>query len=84
ALGGTQLVLGYSGGSGPHAVASTGLGNIAMQLGPGSTQVIGGINLAIGASPFGSGAQTTLAGLLGTVALNILGNGNAVTQGAFG
>ncbi|PRC42966.1 hypothetical protein C6A85_000000107765, partial [Mycobacterium sp. ITM-2017-0098] len=42
------------------------------------------INLAIGASPFGSGAQTTLAGLLGTVALNILGNGNAVTQGAFG
>lgn len=84
ALGGTQLVLGYSGGSTPHSVASTGLGNIAMQLGPGSTQVIGGINLAIGASPWGSGAQTTLAGLLGTVALNILGNGNASAQGLFG
>lgn len=84
ALGGTQLVLGYSGGSTPHTVGSTGLGNIAMQLGPGSTQVIGGINLAIGASPWGSGAQNTLAGLLGTVALNIFGNGSAVTQGAFG
>ncbi|WP_131809449.1 hypothetical protein [Mycolicibacterium iranicum] len=84
ALGGTQLVLGFSGGSTPHTVGSTGLGNIAIQLGPGSTQTIGGINLAIGASPWGSGAQTTLAGLLGTVALNILGNGNAATQGAFG
>jgi hypothetical protein len=84
ALGGTNFVLGYSGGSQAHTVGASGLGNIAMQLGPGSTQVVGGLNLAVGASPLGSGAQVTVAGLLGTIALNLLGNGQAVTQGFFG
>lgn len=84
AIGGLNLVLGYSGGDGPHHVGSSGLGNIGVQLGPGSTSIVGGINLALGASPFGDGTQTTVAGLLGTVALNLLGNGSAVTQGWFG
>jgi hypothetical protein len=84
ALGGTNLVLGYSGGTGAHTVGVSGLGNVAVQLGPGTTQAIGGLNFALGASPGGSGAQLTIAGLLGTVALNLLGNGHAVAQGMFG
>ncbi|WP_422746615.1 hypothetical protein ACN27E_03490 [Mycobacterium sp. WMMD1722] len=85
AIGGSNLVIGIFNGSGEQASGSTGasgFGNIAVQLGPGSTNSIGGFNLGLGVSPLGSGTQNTTAGIFGTLALNLLTNGEVLAQGA--
>ncbi|PND55041.1 hypothetical protein CRM90_24665 [Mycobacterium sp. ENV421] len=65
---------------GASVAGAVGLGNVAIQLGPGSSQTIGGFNLSLGLPGGGSGTQQTGASGLGNIAAQI-GAGIAQTVG---
>lgn len=72
---GLNVAVGLSvGRSGKAEASASGVGNLALQIGPGSALTIGGLNAAIGITPGSTGQQTTSAGLLGTLALNLFGH----------
>lgn len=85
ALGAFNVVLGLmSGNANTQSAGASGIANFVMQAGAGTAAAVGLLNAALSIVIKNSGLQTVSAGVLGTLALNFLGDGGtAATQAEF-